>query len=464
MLAGREHVRSKGGRMPDLEQSNNKRSDFLTEKIKIKPVNKRKLIRRTLITAVMAVIFGLIACVTFLVLEPVISNWLYPEEEPQFVTFPEDQEEMLPEDMLAENLPEESPEPDRDQDEESIELGEAQIQEILSHMKPDISDYREMQRVLAAYADNLRIYMVTVTAVTSNRDWFDDIQESKNQCSGLILENNGKELLILTNYSTIRKAERLILTFYGGEQVEAQLKQQDSSTGLAVVSVELSDLPYEMEEDNLPIAALGSSNSRNLPGTPVVAMGSPMGISGSVGYGIVTASGSSLSLTDRNYNLLLTDIVGSKSASGVLFNLQGQVIGIITDKGTVSDMDNMICAYGITELKKIIENMSNGIKTPYLGISGVDVPAEANREQGVPYGAYVREVDFDSPARRAGIQRGDVIIGVEGKTVSTFNSYSNSLLQLEAGHTIELKVMRWGRSEYREMNFSIVLGEVKSED
>ena len=316
--------------MSDWEQNNNRQSDFLTEKIKVKPVNKRKLIRRTLITAAMAVIFGLIACVTFLVLEPVISNWLYPEEEPQFVTFPEDQEEMSPEDMLAENLPEESAVPAQEGD-EVVKLGEAQIQDILSHIKLDLNDYKDIQAALTAYAGNLKKYMVTVTAVTSNRDWFDDIQESRNQCSGLILENNGIELLILTNYSTIKDAERLSLVFYDGAQVEAQLKQHDSATNLAVVSVDLSDLPFDMEE-NPPIATLGSSNSQSLPGTPVIAMGSPMGISGSVGYGMVTASGSQLSLTDRNYNILLTDIVGSRNASGVIFKLKGQVKGVITDK------------------------------------------------------------------------------------------------------------------------------------
>ena len=77
--------------MPDLEQNNqsdfpnenkeflNENKEFLIEKIKEKPVNKKKLIRRTIITVSMAVIFGSVACVTFLVLEPVISNWLYPE-------------------------------------------------------------------------------------------------------------------------------------------------------------------------------------------------------------------------------------------------------------------------------------------------------------------------------------------------------------------------------------------------
>lgn len=447
--------------MPDLEQNNNKQSDFLTEKIKVKPVNKKKLIRRTLTTAAMAVIFVLIACVTFLVLEPVLSNWLYPEEDPRFVTFPEDLEEMSPEEMLAENLPEDSPEPTAEPEQEYVQLEEAQIQEILSRVRLDIENYKEISNALWDYADSLRKYMVTVTAVRSNKDWFNDVQESKNQCSGLILQDNGIELLILTDYSTVKTAERLTVTFYDDVQAEAHLKQQDSATDLAIVSIELSSLPYDMEEEKPAFASLGSSASKNLPGTPVIAMGSPMGISGSAGFGMVTASGIQLSMSDRNYKLLLTDIAGSRNPSGVLFDLQGQVIGIITDSKTDIGMDNMINAYGITELKRIIQNMSNGIKTPYLGVGGIDVTNEAHLELGVPFGAYVREVDFDSPAMRAGIQRGDVIISLDGLGVATFNNFSNTLMQLEVGHTAELKVMRMVRNEYREMSFEVVLGEVK---
>lgn len=94
------------------EKDQNNQSDFLIEKIKQRPINRRKLIRRTIITAAMAVIFGLIACFTFLVLEPIFSKWLNPEEEPQVIVLPEDQEEMLPEEMLAENQPTESPSPE----------------------------------------------------------------------------------------------------------------------------------------------------------------------------------------------------------------------------------------------------------------------------------------------------------------------------------------------------------------
>ena len=78
--------------MPEKEQNN--QNDFMIERIKERPINRKKLLRRTILTAAMAVIFGLIACFTFLVLEPVISNWLYPEEEPQIVVLPEDLEEM----------------------------------------------------------------------------------------------------------------------------------------------------------------------------------------------------------------------------------------------------------------------------------------------------------------------------------------------------------------------------------
>ena len=90
------------------EQNDVSEKNFMIEKIKERPVNKKKLLRRTLITVSMAVIFGLVACFTFLVLEPVISNWLYPEEEPQVVVFPEDQDEMSPEQMLAENMQQEN--------------------------------------------------------------------------------------------------------------------------------------------------------------------------------------------------------------------------------------------------------------------------------------------------------------------------------------------------------------------
>ena len=113
------------------EKRNQDNTDFMIEKIKQRPLNKKKLVRRTLITAAMAVVFGMVACFTFLLLEPVISNRLYPEEEPQTVVFVEETEEdeILPEDMIADDS-QMQPEPS-----EPPVLEDEQIAQLLSKME-----------------------------------------------------------------------------------------------------------------------------------------------------------------------------------------------------------------------------------------------------------------------------------------------------------------------------------------
>lgn len=456
--------------MPDKDS--NAQSDFMIEKIKTRPINRRKLFRRTIITAAMAVIFGLIACFTFLVLEPVISNWLYPEEEPQtpLVTFPEDQEEMSPEDMLAESIPTASPIPPEIPGEPS--LGEEQIQEILEGVDLGVENYSQLYNAMrdfiykdyinedgSEYRAALSQYMVTIRGITSNIDWFDNVQESSNQTSGLIVADNGIELLILVDYTPLQKAESLVLDLSDGfYQIEADLKGVDEDTNLAVVAVGINDLPVEwVEIGGLTVAMLGSSNGNHLEGTPVIAMGSPMGVSNSIGYGIITAADMWQTRSDRNYRMLLTNIYGSKNAEGVLFNLKGQVMGIITKNITGNDTDNLICAYGITEVKRIIEKLSNQQKFAYLGIEGTNVTQRVHMDFGVPYGAYVTEVEMDSPAMLAGIQAGDVVTAMDDNAVSSFSNYCTQLMRMEPGQNVELTVMRQAQDEYREMNFNIVL-------
>lgn len=429
----------------------NQDSDFMIEKIKERPVNKRKLLRRTLTTASMAVIFGLIACLTFLILEPVISNWLYPEEAPRPVELPEETEEISPEDMLVQDVPEETPE------NTEITLEEEQIQEILSGIEWNEEDYRALYSSLSEYVGELSRSIVTVTGAVSNVDWFNESYESEGAASGFIFYDNGKELLILVDRTNIAKADTLSATFYDGTEVTATVKQYDSNTNLAVVAVDLSSVEDSLRQ-TLLIAPLGTSSTKNLPGTPVVALGSPMGIPGSVCYGMITASDSLLYMADANYNLLYTDIFGSQSSSGVIFDLQGRVLGIITNGKAASDMHNMVGAYGISELKRIISKMGNGTEPGYLGIIGTDVTAEANEELGVPYGAYIREIYMDSPAMLAGIQRGDVIVEINGEEISRFSDYTNMLLEQRVGATLSVKVMRQVQNEYREMSFDVTVG------
>lgn len=432
------------------ESQQNNQSDFMIEKIKERPVNKKKLLRRTVITASMAVIFGLIACFTFLVLEPVISNWLYPEEEPQLVVFPEDQQEMSPEEMLADTMEQEQQNQQQQQEESTPET------DVI-----DVENYKQMYSSLSEYVEELNQYMVTVTGISSNIDWFNNVQESEHQASGVIIADNGKELLILVDYAPLKEAESLSLTFYNGMEAEATVKENDPDTELAVLAVNLVKLNKDFVNNDLKIASLGSSNLKNIVGTPVIALGRPMGTAGSLGYGMITSTGTILSAADTNYRLLQTDIIGSQNAGGVLFNLYGQVIGIITNKQSNSDMKNMVTAYGITELKKRVEKMSNGEEIPYLGISGVDVTETAHNELGVPYGAYITEVEMDSPAMQAGMQKGDILVDLEKKDILSYSSYVSELIKMKVGDTVRVTVMRQVQEEYREMEFEIVLEEIE---
>ena len=454
--------------MPANQDMQNEQKEFIIEKIKERPVNRKKLMRRTITTAAMAVIFGLIACFTFLILEPIISNWLYPEEEPNIVLFPEDQEEMGPEEMLSntmQNLQQTNQDINGDKTNtkeeagsppESVILEEEQIEKILEGVTLDIDNYRELYSVLSGYVSELNHSIVTVTGISSDVDWLNNVMESSKQSSGVVIANNGKELLILADYGPIKKAERLSVAFSDGSKADAYVKKFDKTTDLTVIAVDLNSLSKEAV-NNITIATLGTTSIRKNTGTPVVALGSPMGTSGSIGYGIIAAESQVLEV-DTRYKMLQTDIYGSQNAGGFLFNLQGQLIGVITNNSG-SDMKNLIVAYGISDLRKLIEKLSNNIAIAYMGITGIDVSEEANSKMNVPFGAYVTEVAMNSPAMMAGIQQGDVVVFMDGSEIQSFSDYIRVLMNATAGETIEVTLMRQSQEEYKEMTLNIELGE-----
>lgn len=421
--------------------------DFLREKIKQKPVNKKKLLRRTLITVAMAVVFGLVACFTFLILEPVISNRLYPEEEAQEVQFPEETvtEEMKPEDMLVQDEVEEEP--------VQAELEDEQIEELLSQVQFSLEDYQALYAELAQLATEAGRSVVTVTGVTSDVDWFNNTYENMASASGVIVANNGKSILVLVSAETLHSADSIIVTFCDQAQAEAEVVQRDQTTGLAILSVPLLSISEETM-DVIDIATLGSSNNNNLLGTPVIALGSPMGTSGSVCYGVVTSTGTTIDQPDAAYKMIMTDIYGSHNATGVFVNLKGMVIGIIDNANTGNDMGNLLTAYGISELKKTIEKMSNDQELAYIGVHGADVPQEAIEELDIPAGAYIKEIEMDSPAMAAGIQSGDVVTRVNEEPITTYGELLNMLNNAEPEQVMTITLMRQGR----EMSVEVTLG------
>lgn len=393
----------------------------------------------------MAVIFGVLACITFLVLEPVFSNILHPEEEPELVEIPMDTDEILPEDMIFE-------------DEEEEQEPQIQIIERSKDVDP-ITQYRDQYNNLYKVADSVQKSLVKITSVNQDVDWFDNAYENKNSSSGLYITDNGKELLFLCRTESIKDAEQINVTLSDGTVAEGTIKASDFNIGMSIVAVPMEGLS-DSTKDNMVPAALANSRVATILATPVIAIGRPYGADNSVGYGMLTSKGSYIYMTDQNYEMLTTDIYGSSDATGIIVNLKGEVLGIIDQSHNSSDMKNIISAIGISDIKRSIERMSNGRTRAFLGINGADVTAEANEQSGVPIGAYVTGIIMDSPAMNAGIQSGDVIVRIDDKEIRSFSNYTEYMESSTPDTTVNVVIMRQSGEEYRELTLEVTLKEM----
>ena len=422
---------------------------FVRETIKDKPVNRRKLFKRTLLTVSLAVVFGLVACFTFLVLEPVISNILYPEKISK-IEFPEEENEIQPEEMLTEK--EVTQAQQAVEDAETAEVIQA-VQNNTLQLTPE--SYQSIYRMLYQIATDCDASIATVTGTETDVDWLQNTIENKNTTSGLIVADNGVEYLILAYLEDLGDASDYHVTLCGNQTVTASLKMQDSNTRLAIFGVEKDKLSADTLS-RVQIAKLGNSSMSNMVGSPVIAIGSPIGVSDSVSYGIVTSNSTVMPLVDSNYRILTTSMFGSRKSSGVLINTNGEVLGIITGSAMNAFEGDAISAFSISDLKKLIEKMSNGEEMAYLGIYGMDVTYEAHEELGIPYGAYVTEVEQESPAMKAGIVNGNVICKVKSTMVSSYYEYRNAIMDLNPEETVTVTIMRYNGTEYEEHKVDIM--------
>lgn len=428
--------------MEDFEQNQN--YEMIKERMKERPINRKKLMRRTMITVSMAVIFGAFACITFLVLEPVFTNLLHPEPEPEVIELPKETDELLPEDML---ITEEEP---------IVQLP----QPIIQKDGDVLEDYTLTYQKLYEITNNFRKSMVTVTGVNQNVDWFNNEYENKGQYSGIIFAGSSKQFFILVDSVALEQAEEIRVTFQDKTAVTGTFMQKDNNIGLSVVAVQLNDLSEETM-DNIRIAKLGSTKSSSLLATPVIVLGRLFGNTESVGYGMITSKDNTLNLADCNYELLTTDIYGSRDATGFMINMSGNVLGIIKQDYNREEVENLISAVGITEVKRSLERMSNAQEAAYLGINGINVTQEANSSLGVPLGAYVTGIVMDSPAMKAGIQSGDIITAINDTVITSFEQYTEILAQYKPEETVSVVIKRQGNSEYREITIPIILGKMK---
>jgi putative serine protease PepD len=272
--------------------------------------------------------------------------------------------------------------------------------------------------------------------------------------SGEVIKSDG---YILTNNHVISIAAnggKVEVTFADGTSVPATIVGRDVLTDLAVLKV--------AQSDNLKPIALGSSDSVQV-GEPVIALGAPLGLSGTVTSGIVSAMDRTVEVPgegDRSALLvsaLQTDAaINPGNSGGALVNCDGDLVGVPTAGATVPSPDGGSSAGSVglgfaipVNIAKTIsdEIISTGkVSHSYFGLQTVPIPADAAAQVGLKGGLFVGGVVAGGPAAKAGLQQGDVITKVNGQVATTNVQLQELTLTKSAGDTVTLEYLRDGGS------------------
>lgn len=296
-------------------------------------------------------------------------------------------------------------------------------------------------------------------------------QEVEGSGSGIIVGKNDDNLLIATNYHVVSGADTVSVTCIDGETYAATVNGYDEDKDLAVVSVPLSDISDDTM-DQIEVATIGSSDDLKV-GEQVVAIGNALGYGQSVTTGIVSAK--NRKMNDQGIeqdedsdatNLIQTDAaINPGNSGGVLINMDGQVVGINNAKLEDTSVEGMGYAIPITTAKTILTDLMNAgsVSTKdaaFLGVVGRDINESYSSALGIPSGIYVSQVVSGSPAEKAGISAGDVIVKFEGNNVSTMSGLKEKLAIKKANTKVKITFKRANQSgTYEEKTVTVTLGK-----
>nr|MBQ6242343.1 PDZ domain-containing protein [Lachnospiraceae bacterium] len=430
----------------DNESAPQENRPFIRETV-VNETSGPPLWKKILTTALLAVLFGVIAGAVF----RFTQTRIFPPEtttaEP--VSFP--QETTAPPDETS--VPTES-DPSAPLSPEDAEW-QIIVQGMIDSHDLQIKDYQRMAIVLNGVRSDAQWSLVTVTATNQDQSLFKGGHQYETQSFGVIIAITEQEVLVLTPYSAttqLSDSSTLQIGFANLEVTDAYIKARDGVADLMIMAVSRSKIT-EQTLERIKAIRLGNSYVC-YAGQPVIAMGAPIGgIIKSCNSGILTYIESAYPATDASLSLLHTNMVGDENAGGFLINLDGSLIGWIEPEYTSG---GTLTAVGISDLRAYIETISNGSQGCYLGIEGITLSNELKEALKTEAdGIYISRCTAGSPAQRAGLQAGDILIQVAGDPVRNLDELRTILLSFTAEQTISVKVLRKGRASYQELTYDV---------
>lgn len=404
--------------------------NLYTEDIVEKPTVKYRKLIKLIKVAFSGIIFGAFACVTFMLLFPVMARKMLPYEKEKRADIVITRDEYPTEQMT---LPDGSPVPEEKPD-EVVVPEPTQGRENVDYSKLINHISNSMVRVYGTHS-------------IENGDYF----TNEDCASGVIFAEVDSEYILLTRYDGINDAASITVEFDEYGSATGYYVKGDKEMGVAIVSVKQSEIP-QYSASKLQVIELGNSYMMH-QGDDVVVSGRVMGADFSSNRGVVTNSGVKESHTDSYVGMLHTNMMKLSNDHGFLFDSKGALIGIPANNESGESM----VFYGISDMKALIESLSNGVSVTYCGIIGETVTGNLSNKYDLPIGVYVTNVEEGSPAFEAGIQAGDVITSVNDESILTFNAFSEKIYKLGSMQKATINVKRLGKEGYKDILFSVML-------
>lgn len=295
------------------------------------------------------------------------------------------------------------------------------------------------------------------------------VQDTESAGSGIIIGQTEEEIYIATNNHVVANSTQLTVNFIDNQTVTAEIKGTDSSTDLAVVSVDINDIPSETME-KIKVATLGDSGKLKV-GEGAVAIGNALGYGQSVTTGVISALEREVTVQDEQTGASITnDLIQTSAAinpgnsGGALLNMKGEVIGINSVKYSDTQVEGMGFSIPISAAEPIINSLItrelvDESKSAYLGVSGSDVTEEMSVGFGIPEGLYITLVQENSAAAQAGINKGDVMTGFDTRKVRSMKDLEEIIQYYEAGTEVEITLQSNVDGEWQERKVMAKLGK-----
>jgi len=257
--------------------------------------------------------------------------------------------------------------------------------------------------------------------------------------SGVIID--GERGYIVTNHHVVAKATEIKVITSNQKEYKGRSLGSDPRSDLAVIRIDI--------KEKLPEAKMGDSEDLMI-GETVIAIGNPFGLTHTVTTGVVSALDRSVRAEDRVYrHFIQTDAsINPGNSGGPLLNIDGDVIGINT--AIYQKAQGIGFAIPINKTKRIVKELlrAGEVQPPWLGMDLQELTPELRRHFALPGGGggvLVSDVYGNSPADRAGLKRGDIVLVVGGTAVSTLSDYQDALAEFTTGDRITVKLFRRGK-------------------